>query len=140
MKAWILSAGEGTRMRPLTANLPKPLLPVAGKPFLAHTVEALRDAVEVGGDDGRGHAHVLGKRPPHPVRVTRRAEVRPAPVAVGAMAAGAGDPRNHAVSGLPARHAWTDFDDLAGDFVTHRQRWPDARMAARQDLQVRAAG
>ena len=44
MKAWILSAGEGTRMRPLTANLPKPLLPVAGKPFLAHTVEALREA------------------------------------------------------------------------------------------------
>src|SRR5438034_3437470 len=44
MKAWILSAGEGTRMRPLTANLPKPLLPVAGKPFLAHTIEALRDA------------------------------------------------------------------------------------------------
>src|SRR2546425_13026568 len=44
MKAVILSAGEGTRMRPLTANLPKPLLPVAGKPFLAHTVEALRDA------------------------------------------------------------------------------------------------
>ncbi|TLZ71127.1 MAG: glucose-1-phosphate thymidylyltransferase [Methanobacteriota archaeon] len=44
MKAWILSAGEGTRMRPLTANLPKPLLPVAGKPFLAHTIEALRGA------------------------------------------------------------------------------------------------
>ena len=44
MKAWILSAGEGTRMRPLTANLPKPLLPVAGKPFLAHTIEAVRDA------------------------------------------------------------------------------------------------
>ena len=44
MRAWILSAGEGTRMRPLTANLPKPLLPVAGKPFLAHTVEALREA------------------------------------------------------------------------------------------------
>jgi len=44
MKAWILSAGEGTRMRPLTANLPKPLLPVAGKPFLAHTIEALREA------------------------------------------------------------------------------------------------
>src|SRR5256712_1312507 len=44
MKAWILSAGEGTRMRPLTANLPKPLLPVGGKPFLARTIEALRDA------------------------------------------------------------------------------------------------
>ena len=43
MKAWVLSAGEGTRMRPLTANIPKPLLPVAGKPFLRHVVDALRD-------------------------------------------------------------------------------------------------
>jgi len=44
MKAVVLAAGEGTRMRPLTANLPKPLLPVAGKPFLRHTLEAIRDA------------------------------------------------------------------------------------------------
>ncbi len=44
MKAVILAAGEGTRMRPLTANLPKPLLPVAGKPFLLHTLEAVRAA------------------------------------------------------------------------------------------------
>jgi len=44
MKAVVLAAGEGTRMRPLTANLPKPLLPVAGKPFLRHTLEALRAA------------------------------------------------------------------------------------------------
>ncbi len=41
MKAFILAAGEGTRMRPLTANTPKPLLPVANKPFLLHTLEAL---------------------------------------------------------------------------------------------------
>ena len=44
MKAVILAAGEGTRMRPLTANLPKPLLPVAGKPFLRHTLEAVARA------------------------------------------------------------------------------------------------
>ena len=42
MQAFILAAGEGTRMRPLTANIPKPLLPVAGKPFLVHTIEALK--------------------------------------------------------------------------------------------------
>jgi len=44
MKAVVLAAGEGTRMRPLTANLPKPLLPVAGKPFLQHTLDAVRGA------------------------------------------------------------------------------------------------
>jgi bifunctional UDP-N-acetylglucosamine pyrophosphorylase/glucosamine-1-phosphate N-acetyltransferase len=43
MKALILAAGEGTRMRPLTANVPKPLLPVAGKPFLQHIIEILED-------------------------------------------------------------------------------------------------
>lgn len=44
MKAYILAAGEGHRMRPLTSNIPKPLLPVAGKPFLEHNIEAVRDA------------------------------------------------------------------------------------------------
>jgi bifunctional UDP-N-acetylglucosamine pyrophosphorylase/glucosamine-1-phosphate N-acetyltransferase len=43
MKALILAAGEGTRMRPLTANTPKPLLPVAGKPFLQHIIETLKN-------------------------------------------------------------------------------------------------
>lgn len=44
MKALILAAGEGTRLRPLTSNIPKPLLTVAGKPYLAHLVRALADA------------------------------------------------------------------------------------------------
>lgn len=42
MKALILAAGESTRMRPLTANIPKPLLLVAGKPFLEHTINSLK--------------------------------------------------------------------------------------------------
>ena len=44
MKALVLAAGEGTRMRPLTASTPKPLLLTAGKPFLEHTFEALKGA------------------------------------------------------------------------------------------------
>lgn len=42
--AVILSAGLGTRMRPLTKATPKPLLPLGGRPILAHTLERLFDA------------------------------------------------------------------------------------------------
>jgi len=41
MRALILAAGEGTRLRPLTSNIPKPMLPVAGKPYLRHLLRAL---------------------------------------------------------------------------------------------------
>jgi NDP-sugar pyrophosphorylase family protein len=41
MQAVILAGGLGTRMRPWTETVPKPLIPVAGKPFLQHQVELL---------------------------------------------------------------------------------------------------
>lgn len=44
MKAVILAAGEGTRLRPLTAVRPKPMLPVANRPLLEHVVEAVAEA------------------------------------------------------------------------------------------------
>lgn len=42
-KAVLLAAGRGTRMRELTADLPKPMIEVHGKPVLQHIVEGLRD-------------------------------------------------------------------------------------------------
>lgn len=44
MRAMILAAGRGERMRPLTDKLPKPMLPVGGKPLLQYHVEALARA------------------------------------------------------------------------------------------------
>ena len=40
-KAMILAAGQGTRVRPLTKNLPKPMIPILGKPVLEYLIEHL---------------------------------------------------------------------------------------------------
>jgi mannose-1-phosphate guanylyltransferase len=41
MKAMILAAGKGTRVRPLTYELPKPMIPILGKPVMAYLIEHL---------------------------------------------------------------------------------------------------
>ncbi|HEY4331007.1 MAG TPA: sugar phosphate nucleotidyltransferase, partial [Ilumatobacteraceae bacterium] len=42
MKAVIMAGGEGTRLRPLTSNAPKPMLPIANVPMMEHVINLLR--------------------------------------------------------------------------------------------------
>jgi len=41
VKAVVMAGGEGTRLRPLTSNQPKPMVPIVGKPCMEHIVELL---------------------------------------------------------------------------------------------------
>ena len=43
MKAVIMAGGEGTRLRPLTSNAPKPMMPIANAPMMEHIVALLRE-------------------------------------------------------------------------------------------------
>lgn len=59
MKAFILAAGYGTRLRPLTYRLPKPLICVWGKPVIAHIIDRL---VEFGIDEFVLNLHHLADK------------------------------------------------------------------------------
>ena len=67
MRAIVLAAGRGRRLEPLTLTTPKPLLPVAGRPILAHILDALaaagiQDLVVVVGHLGEQIAAYLEQR------------------------------------------------------------------------------
>jgi mannose-1-phosphate guanylyltransferase len=65
MQALILAGGEGTRLRPLTSRIPKPVVPLVGRPFIAYMLEWLRghgvdDAIMSCGFMADGVREVLG--------------------------------------------------------------------------------
>jgi mannose-1-phosphate guanylyltransferase / phosphomannomutase len=43
VKAVVMAGGEGTRLRPLTSNQPKPMVPIVGKPCMEHIIELLAE-------------------------------------------------------------------------------------------------
>jgi mannose-1-phosphate guanylyltransferase len=56
MKAMVLAAGKGTRLFPLTGEIPKPMAPVVGKPIIQHIFELL---AETGVDEVHVNIHYL---------------------------------------------------------------------------------
>lgn len=74
MQAVILAAGDGGRLLPETAGLPKPLLPLAGRPIIRHVLDALAaagvdDATLVVGYHGDALRHTLAAAPPAGMRL-----------------------------------------------------------------------
>ncbi|HSV42682.1 MAG TPA: NDP-sugar synthase, partial [Methanomassiliicoccales archaeon] len=47
MKAVILAGGLGTRLRPITYHIPKPLVPLMGRPMVMHIIDALPKEVDM---------------------------------------------------------------------------------------------
>jgi mannose-1-phosphate guanylyltransferase len=65
VQALILAGGEGTRLRPLTETMPKPVIPLAGRPFITYMIEWLRghgvdDVIMASGFMAAGVRAVLG--------------------------------------------------------------------------------
>ncbi|HEX7776889.1 MAG TPA: nucleotidyltransferase family protein [Parvibaculum sp.] len=69
-KAMVMAAGKGTRMRPLTDTMPKPLVPFLGRPLIDHVLDRLAEAgieeviVNTHHFAGLLEAHIAGRRDP----------------------------------------------------------------------------
>src|ERR1700744_2521700 len=80
-KAMVLAAGLGLRMRPLTDHIPKPLVPVAGRPLLDHVLDKLAGAgvteavVNVHYLGGQIIDHVASRREPRVIISDEREQV-----------------------------------------------------------------
>ena len=87
MKAVLLCAGFGTRLHPLTRDVPKPLLPVAGKPMVEYLVDQLAadSALQSVAGGLSGRVDERHQEPVHPRARTRGGELRAASSADGEL-------------------------------------------------------
>ncbi|MBO6632951.1 nucleotidyltransferase family protein [Parvibaculum sp.] len=80
-KAMVMAAGKGTRMRPLTDTMPKPLVPFMGRPLIDHVLDRLEEAgieevvVNVHHFADLLEAHLAARRSPRIVISDERAEL-----------------------------------------------------------------
>ncbi len=82
MYTLILAGGQGERLRPLTDNLPKPMVPVAGKPILAHqvawlTAAGVTDVVFLAGYRWQAIQDYFGDGQPYSIRAHYSVEDTP---------------------------------------------------------------
>jgi len=82
MQALILAGGEGTRLRPLTSTVPKPVVPLVDRPFIAYMLDWLRehgvdDVIMSCGFLASGVRNVLGDGAAYGVRLRYMEEPRP---------------------------------------------------------------
>jgi len=83
-----MAGGKGTRLRPLTSNLPKPMVPIANKPILVHIIELLKkhgfdEIIITVGYLGRKISEILGDGTNLGVHITYAWEGRPLGTAGG---------------------------------------------------------
>ena len=109
MQALILAGGEGTRLRPLTSTIPKPVVPLVDQPFISYMLEWLRghgvdDVILSCGFMADGVRNVLGDGSKLGIRL--RCVEEPRPLGTGGA--------------LKFAHQWLDerFFMLNGDVLT----------------------
>jgi mannose-1-phosphate guanylyltransferase len=130
MQALILAGGEGTRLRPLTSTVPKPVVPLVDRPFIAYMLDWLRghgvdDVIMSCGFLAAGVRNVLGDGGGYGVRLRYVEEPEPL---------GTGGALKYAESLLDKRFLMlngdvlTDFD-ISSQLALHERRGARATLA-----------